>query len=262
MKKLLLLFCIVLLLADYAAACGRCGLFGLRCRFSSHKKVAVAQAVIPPQTIIVNNPPASPVIVQGGSAYGYGQQQPSYQQQTSQYAALDPAAFLNQAARLVEGGQDVARLAFSQYATVGDNQLKNQTAVAALLAAREGPNVNALREALRASDTPAPSSIRLELSSGGKWEVKQGKPPEAVTAGGDFPLLKQNCASCHSGAAPKGGLTIDGTAQFNVDQFKNIREQVFSGKMPKAAEGGQPIQLAPELRKAIVGEAALLLNGN
>jgi hypothetical protein len=45
--------------------------------------------------------------------------------------------------------------------------------------------------------------------------------------------VAQYCGKCHSGAEPKGGITLDGLAQLSGDQIAVSLEQIRDGAMPK-----------------------------
>lgn len=51
-------------------------------------------------------------------------------------------------------------------------------------------------------------------------------------------LFSEKCGKCHSGASPKGQLSLDGDFLLTAEQFKKARDMVNSGKMPK---GGPPL---------------------
>lgn len=45
--------------------------------------------------------------------------------------------------------------------------------------------------------------------------------------------VAQYCGKCHSGAEPKGGITLDGLSQLSGDQIAVSLEQIRDGAMPK-----------------------------
>lgn len=51
-------------------------------------------------------------------------------------------------------------------------------------------------------------------------------------------VLAQKCAKCHSGAAPKKGITIDGSTAMFCDQITRAIRMIRDDKMPK---GGPPL---------------------
>lgn len=263
--------------ASQADACSRCGLFGLRCRFAVSHSHHVAQVQVPPQTIVINNngyPAAAPLVQQGATVYGYSQ--PSYDAAAQAYPYLDPALYSEQSTRLISGAQDLAKLSFSQASSVIDRQLQGQLTVAALQAAK--PDVGALQAAaqLQNGQAPLPNSLTLKLQSDGSYSVEtrvqqsiastvpsggggttNPAPPQApanANAAANYPAITRNCASCHSGVTPKGGLTIDGTAYLSFEQFKAAVSAVRSGDMPK----GHPL---PELadQNSVICELATII---
>jgi hypothetical protein len=62
------------------------------------------------------------------------------------------------------------------------------------------------------------------------------KPPsEAAAPQGNIGLaatVVRRCASCHSGAAPEGGLFLDGSRQLSASQVTAAQRRVLSGEMP------------------------------
>lgn len=65
-------------------------------------------------------------------------------------------------------------------------------------------------------------------------------------------VLSQACAKCHSGATPKGGLTIDGQTPLECDSILDAIQAVASGSMPKGAT------LTPEQKGKVLDELLLL----
>lgn len=62
------------------------------------------------------------------------------------------------------------------------------------------------------------------------------------------PLVAQHCAKCHSGAAPKAGLVLDGTTPLLCSQITASLRQLAADKMP------QDHQIAPSVKGAIMQE--------
>lgn len=58
-------------------------------------------------------------------------------------------------------------------------------------------------------------------------------PPNNETS-----LFVQKCGKCHSGATPKGQLTLSLDTTLNLQSYKKIVSMIDSGKMPK---GGPPL---------------------
>ena len=60
-------------------------------------------------------------------------------------------------------------------------------------------------------------------------------PPENPVA---TSLYAQKCSSCHSGATPKGQLTLTADTFINFEQYKKAIKHIDAGTMPK---GGPPL---------------------
>ena len=67
-------------------------------------------------------------------------------------------------------------------------------------------------------------AVREELRASQAEQLNQVQPLPAIAA---------NCAKCHSGAEPKGGVTIDGITPLTCDIAVQAQRNVLSGKMPK-----------------------------
>src|SRR5688500_2712687 len=137
---------VTLVVASDAEACGRCGLFGRRCKYSSSyyaTKYVAPAAYVPPankQTFIFNNAFASqPLAGHGASVLGYSH--------SAQAEAPSRGLLLSQSARLTENAQTLAGAglngftALAQIELDGQNEVaktlaQGQAATAALLAAR------------------------------------------------------------------------------------------------------------------------------
>jgi hypothetical protein len=48
------------------------------------------------------------------------------------------------------------------------------------------------------------------------------------------PVVVRRCASCHSGAAPEGGLFLDGRQELSASQITAAQRRVLAGEMPPA----------------------------
>lgn len=64
--------------------------------------------------------------------------------------------------------------------------------------------------------------------------------------------IAQHCAKCHSGATPKGGLTLDGVTPLLCSQITASLRQIASDEMPKDHK------LPPELKGQIMSELLAL----
>jgi hypothetical protein len=61
-----------------------------------------------------------------------------------------------------------------------------------------------------------------------------------------IPILYKHCGGCHSGAAPKAGLLLDGSAYIDCKTLVKCIDEISTGSMPKA----KPNQAKPELSDA------------
>ena len=273
-----MVFAIVLgvigMLTSDASACGRCGLFGRACKFSSHHQQAVAVAVpvvsAAPEVLVVNNvyPPANGgaalLAQQGGTVYGL-------QAAALQYR-VDPAETLRQAAELardaqrlaetgLNGYQTSASLALQLQASTDDTLAKGVAASAVLSAAGLNPQVQQLT---------SPQSLRITRGADGRWNVEQldqgqvaaqlelraasKQTPQRQSSGS---LLDQHCAKCHGRdkAAPDGGLYVFPGQSIPRESLLEAIRLVDAGKMPKGQE------LSSDVRAGIIRELLTLEQG-
>lgn len=77
-------------------------------------------------------------------------------------------------------------------------------------------------------------------------QVQRPVPPAQVAGN----IVAEKCGKCHSGASPKGGVTIDGVTPMPCESVLESLRQIKDDKMPK---GGQ---LSPE-EKGLLMEALL-----
>ncbi len=244
----------VLLLAGLAAdasACGRCGLFGRKCRYSCGHYVAPV-AYAPPSTstnFIFNNvyPSAFPyLLAQGGnSVYGV--------QQASAAYAESPAFYMDRAARFTDRAFDLAQTgqaAFNSNSTLAlqvSNDIdrrRNNAYVAALAMEANGPTQQQL-------------TVQIQ---DGKMAIVQ--PPQAVTQGGPQQVQPQqlvqanSCATCHDGRgtnnAPKA-VVLDGSVFIDKPLLEKCNLRIMDGTMPPKS------QLSAQQKAIVMASLADLL---
>lgn len=250
-----------------ASACGRCGLFGNRCRFVSgvHHHVAevVAAPIVAaptPISIINNYPPANGAAAITIAPPGQTVYAPYGLAAAVQTIQLNPDAVLRQAAELVKGTQQLAQAGLKGYGETAAIALTLQASQAAPQAAPQAVTAP--------PPAPSPQSITLTLRDG-RWVVDPGQsPPPARGSGGaafrvdletgkvdggpsggsasDPPtppsgqppaagskLIQKHCGACHGPAlaAPKGGVYLGGE---EVDCKISLAAvaAVMSGRMP------------------------------
>ena len=197
--KLGIAFCLFLNSPAYAGRpCGSC------------YKPYVAPAVVAPQPITQNNvyytyqftTPAVPYSLSGSTLY--------------QAQGLDRSLLLDQSRRLAESAT-----ALTQSAIAGHSQLtyealsldaQQQLASDDVLLLRE---VRTLVQELRANRQGA------------------GPIPLQALASPLQQLFNNRCASCHSGAAPKGGLDLTNADALDIGTLKKCNAMIRGGKMPK-----------------------------
>ncbi len=78
----------------------------------------------------------------------------------------------------------------------------------------------------------------------GKLEARLTQPQRAAATAAS-PLV-EHCAKCHSGAAPKGGVVIDGSQPLLCGQITESLRQIASDEMPKDHK------LSPEQKGAVM----------
>lgn len=258
-----------------AEACGRCGLFGNRCKFA--KAVVVAPAIVA-EPVVVNR--ETPVIItnvfpqangaavlapQGLTGYTYGGFQ-----QVSQAYTLDPAAVLRQAHQLATDTQALTKAGLDGYTNVASLALQlnaqTSTPLAQGLAAATVLNAAGLSGNAAQQLNSGPLSVRLYRDNAGQWQVDASDPtqqrsqtqvqasvrqnlggsglppppdvPEQAPPVAANSLLSAKCASCHglSLTEPKGGLYFDAGHQLDCNSAMKAIKAVRRGTMPKNAK--------------------------
>lgn len=245
--RIIIAIIVTLLLTDYAQACGRCGLFGRRCKFAS-----VKSAVVYPQYAQA----ASQTINVANFAYPIGATQYSSVAQISQLYATNPALALEHSTRVAERSVSTMQSAIESLTANNQGVLE----VAKLQAATEH-----LRSALQSSQQTSSVTLRITQSSSGiTVEPITDSPP--VHGGGpataqppaSSSVLAVHCASCHGTAvnAPKAGLYYDSGHQLDAtNAMKALR--ILEGHdvpeaMRKLVDGLSDEDLAG-LRSEIIG---------
>lgn len=277
-----------------AEACGRCGLFGNRCKFV--KVVAPVVAVAEP--VIVNR--ETPVVItnvfpqangaavlapQGLTGYTYGGFQ-----QLSQAYTLDPAAVLRQAHQLATDTQALTKAGLDGYTNVASLALQlnaqTSTPLAQGLAAATVLNAAGLSGNAAQQLNAGPLSVRLYRDQSGQWQVDASDPTQprtqvqasvrqSVESGRPLPpdatdppppvaansLLSAKCASCHglSLTEPKGGLFFDAGHQLDCNSAMKAIKAVRRGTMPKNAKTSP---LSEEEKARLIDELTSLVTAS
>ena len=237
-----------LLCADTADACGRCGLFGRRCRFVSHKFHAQKAVVVAqqPQTVILqSNNYAQPLGQLGNTGYGYTQGAYNPYQYIDRQAALNSLARMSE--NLVKGGVQAA----AEFRAALDSAGGADAAVAAIHA-RGHATTAALSAAGGANAFRSPTqTITVEIDATGQARILGADKQTPLPAPGSNQqqpggtviqppqqqvqqLGMSVCLQCHSGAAEKGGgLSLEDLS----DSTKILRalDQVKQDRMPPKA---------------------------
>lgn len=250
------------------SACGRCGLFGSRCRFVSNvhhaAQIVAAPIVAAPAPIsIINNYPAAngsapyTLAVPGQTVYGLSAQIQTFQ--------LNPDAVLRQAGELAKASQESANKALQGYGQTAALALSLQASQAAPQAAPQ-----AISQPVTAAPSPVTQSLTITLRNG-KWVV-DGSAPQAVASEdrsdnapppvpqspvnsgqpsvpSSTKLIQKHCGQCHgtSLASPKGGIYLGGN-ETDCDVSLSAVAAVMGGRMPP---GGN---LSAEDKMALVVE--------
>lgn len=81
--------------------------------------------------------------------------------------------------------------------------------------------------------------------------------PQQETAPANNSALYQNCAKCHSGANPKGGLVYDGSTELSCSSITKALRAIAAGKMPKGTiiDGPTKGAIMDELLSLEAGQA-------
>lgn len=177
-----------------AMACGRCGLFGNRCRFAvvtpHHAHAAVVEPVVVNRdtpVIITNVFPqangAALLAPQGSTGYTYG----GFQQSAQAYT-VNPAEALRYAQQLAGDANDLAKTGLNGYMGVASLalQLKAQTDIplAQGLAATSVLNAAGLSGNGPQQLNAGPTSIKIYRDASGQWKVEMGEPQQLNSGGG------------------------------------------------------------------------------
>lgn len=174
--------------ASDVMACGRCGLFGNRCRFAvvtpHHAHAAVVEPVVVNRdtpVIITNVFPqangAALLAPQGSTGYTYG----GFQQSAQAYT-VNPAEALRYAQQLAGDANDLAKTGLNGYMGVASLalQLKAQTdiPIAQGLAATSVLNAAGLSGNGPQQLNAGPTSIKIYRDASGQWKVEMGEPQQ------------------------------------------------------------------------------------
>ena len=273
MRAILAALAVIVATSESAEACGRCGLFGARCRHAAVvvPHVAVAPIVTTaPEVLLVNNifpqPNGAAALLaqQGGTLYGY--------QQAVAPLRVDPAETLRQAAELARGAQRLAETGLNGYQTSASLALQLQASADDTLA--RGVAASAVLSAAGLNPAQqqqtAPQSLRITRGADGKWGVEQlgpgevaaqlevranGKPLQQQASGS---LVDRHCGRCHGAekTQPDGGLYVFAGAALSEAQRNKAVQAVVSGEMPR----GQ--QLASDVRLDVIRELLTLTDSD
>lgn len=219
-------FAIPLAFPPDASACGRCGLFGNRCRFVSHvhhaAEIVAAPIVAAPAPIsIINNYPAAngaapyTLAVPGQTVYGLSAQIQTFQ--------LNPDAVLRQAGELAKASQESANKALQGYGQTAALALSLQASQAAPQAAPQ-----AISLPVAAAPPPVTQSLTVTFRDG-KWVVDSGSAPQS--------------AAKEERSVPASPSGVAGEPAFALDMKTG---KVVSGKSPNGVVPLPP-QLPPSL---------------
>lgn len=245
---------LVAILAADASACGRCGLFGNRCRFHhvahvQHVAPVVVQEQPDVQNFVFNNVfPVPFLAAQGSSVYGYSLAASAY--------TFDPNLFLDRSARLAE-----LALQTAQAGNDGANAVAQGVLAANEAADRRAKNTVLALAAMEANGqgaAQAPQSFRVSIVNG-KLSIETidakpagptaGDPAEAVP-----PFAAFSCAACHDGKGganrPPADSIIDGKTPLSEDRYRRAVKRVADGSMPPNT------QLSAEDKAAVYAELA------
>jgi hypothetical protein len=201
----------VLLLADTASACNRCGLFGLRCRFS---KQAVVKQV---KQFAAYQQPANVTNVSIVNAYPVGATQYASVQSATSLYAVSPAIALTAATETAT--RSLATMQTAIESITSNN--RDMVELAKLQAARDH-----LQTALATSQESHSYTLRITQSGGGvQVEKLQDRLVGSGNGGPEKPfapgsLLDVKCAKCHGVdlAEPKAGLWFGSTEPLEATQ--------------------------------------------
>jgi cytochrome c553 len=245
--RALLTILLALTLADYAQACGRCGIFGRGCRFAK-----VKAAVVYPQYA----QQASQTINIANFAYPVGATQYSSVAQISQLYATNPALALEHSTRVAERSVSTMQSAIESLTANNEGVLE----LAKLQAATEH-----LRAALTTSQQQSSYTLRITQSSSGitvepltDTPPMQGGGPAATQPPASSSLLALHCASCHGTDinAPKAGLYYDTGHQLDASNAMRALRILEGMDVPEAMQrlvAGLSDEDLAGLRSEIIG---------
>lgn len=219
------LTCLILLLAaSDVYACSRCGLFGFRCKFSSHRKAVPVVRAVPQNnvTTIVNIAPPQ----------AYGQQYtPGSLSSYPLVKPVDGTEYLHLQREIQELALETAKTAnqgTNQF-MLGVMQLQAANNSSALKVEQIRAGADHMRATLGLKEN-VPQNFSLEIRDGKvtklqNLEVKQQagnlfnlapRPPTANNAPAAQPspqgqtALQLRCIVCHGGESPSGGISFAG----------------------------------------------------
>ncbi len=206
-----------------ASACGRCGLFGRKCRFACNTVHTVAYA--PPvtsQNFIFNNvfPSQFPYLLAQGGSSVFG-----YQASAAGYAE-SPALYMDRAARFTEQANENARLGIEGFNTNAALAIQANDA-----ADRRQNNTMLALAAMEANRDPSNQVLQVTIQNG---QMSVGGP------GGQFQALQAGtCSRCHdgrgTGKAPKS-MNLLPSSVLTEDQFQKCLTRIMDGTMPPSGQ--------------------------
>lgn len=186
-------FLVVILLASEVLACGRCGLFGRRCRYYRAPSVVSKTVAVPQQIVNIAN-----VYPQGQTVYSVGQ--------VAQLYATNPALAITTAGRVADSA--IASLtAAVNLGSITNEQVAQVAKVQAAVAHMQA-----------AVGAQPPSSVTLRITQGAgginveRMSDDEAPPPPTEPSQS---LLAQKCSQCHGVALeqPKGNHYFDAGAK-------------------------------------------------
>jgi mono/diheme cytochrome c family protein len=105
-----------------------------------------------------------------------------------------------------------------------------------------------------------------------QWkQIENGRPAADATQGATLdanlpetpdssvPILYQHCGGCHSGAAPKAGLLLDGSAYIDCKTLVKCIDEIEAGTMPKAKPNQAKPVLTAEQQDAVIAALSRLV---
>lgn len=245
----------VLMLTSTAFPCGRCGLFGNRCRFASHAvhhAPAVVAVAEQPATVVITNVYPNPIAAQGGTVYGYSDSAPYSYQAAAFGHQVNPDRFLAIAESYLKTGQQLAGDGFGQFQATTSSIIAQQVA-----GNIEVEKIRAAAQVLESARSPAtaPQTFSFQATvQGGKVSIQETPADEGGAIALSLPapefatLITAKCASCHNPAKAKGGLDLSAPQALSLAELDNISASVTTAdpakRMPR--NGDQPGTLTPQ----------------